>query len=347
MDSARPAVELAQQRISEGRYQDADTVLAVILEDRYSPNYKPALALQRNLATPGFYNKSITPGFVASIEEVKRLLSEADGFYASGRYDLAFKRYEQVLNIDKYNIAARRGEEQVDVARQKYQDAATSESRSDMIREVDKGWELPVRKFDVGTTSIIEQPPVDTRGTNSITRKLDEIVVPRIEFRDATIREAIDFLRQKAASLDTSEQDPTRKGLNIVLKVPDDSPEANARITLALTDVPLRAAIDYVARGAGLKTKIEPYAVVIVLQSEPTDVLITKVYKVPPSFITALPSTGDAGSAAVAGGGSQITTAPGSLPTIADRSGARQFLEASGVTFPRARAQTSSRAQAS
>ncbi len=302
---SKACVKLAEQRISEGRYQDAETVVTVILDERYNPNYKPALVLQKNLATQGRYNKSITPGFVASVEEVKQLLTEADGFYGSGRFDLATKRYEQVLNIDKYNIAARRGMERVDLARQQYQDSATSEARSDMIRQVDKGWELPVRKFDVGATSIIDQPPVDTRGTSAINRKLDDIIVPRIEFRDATIREALDFLRQRAAALDTSEEDPTRKGVNLVLKVPEDSPEANARITLALTDVPLRAAIQYVANAASLKLKVEPYAVVIVLASEPTDVLITKEYKVPPSFITALPAT-DASAGAAAGGGGQI-----------------------------------------
>ena len=64
--------------------------------------------------------------------------------------------------------------------------------------------------------------------------------------------------------------------------MPADSPEADARITLSLNDIPLRAAIDHVAKAANLKLKIEPYAVAVVPQSEPTDVLITKEYKVPP-----------------------------------------------------------------
>lgn len=330
---SRAAVKLAEQRISEGRFEDADMTLDVVLEEQYNPTYKPALVLRRNLKDPTHFNKTTTPAFIASVEEVKQLLGEAQGFYASGRYDLAAKRYEQVLNIDKYNIAARRGMEQVDVARSKYQDVAYSEARGDMVRQVDKAWELPVRKFDIGVSQIIEQPQLDQRGTSAINRKLDEIIVPRIDFADATIREALDFLRQRATALDTTEQDPTRKGVNIVLKLQDDSAEANARITLSLTEVPLRAAIEYVAKAANLKLKIEPYAVVVVPQSEPTDVLITKEYKVPPSFITALPST-DGDSGAVAGGGGAISVAPGSMPAIAQRSGARQFLEASGVTFP-------------
>ncbi|MFZ4681650.1 MAG: Amuc_1098 family type IV pilus outer membrane protein [Terrimicrobiaceae bacterium] len=331
---SRAAVKLAEQRISEGRFQDANTTVLVVLEDRYNPNYGPALALQKKLKEPTTFNKTLTPGFIANVEEVKQLLSEADGFYASGRYDLAFKRYEQVLNIDKYNIAARRGMERVNAARIKYADTAYNEARGDMIRQVDKGWEMPVRRFEVGASTIIEQPQIDTRGTSLINRKLDEITIPRIDFQDATIREAVDFIKQRSAALDTTEQDPSRKGINIVLKLSADAPEANSRITLALTDIPLRAAIDYVAKAANLKLKIEPYAVAIVPQSESTDILITKEYKVPPSFITALPASSSGGGALPGAGGGGPTVAPGSQPQVAERSGAKQFLESSGVTFP-------------
>ncbi len=326
----RAAVKLAEQRISEGRYQDATTTVTVVLEERYAPNYGPALALERKLRDPTRFNRALTPGFIANIEEVKQLLLEADGFYASGRFDLAFKRYEQVLNIDKYNIAARRGMERVNGAREKYAVSAYNEARGDMLRQVDKGWELPVRRFEVGASTIIEQPQIDTRGTSLINRKLDEILIPRIDFRDATIREALDFIKQRAVALDTTEQDPSRRGINIVLKAAADSPEANARITLSLNDIPLRAAIDYVAKAANLKLKIEPYAVAVVPQSEPTDILITKEYKVPPGFITSLPA---AQPANLPGPGGQ-NVAPGSQPAIQARSGAREFLEAQGVTFP-------------
>ena len=327
---SRAAVKLTEQRISEGRYQDATTTISVVLEERYVPDYGPALALQRKLKDPDRFNRAYTPGFIANVEEVKQLLLEADGFYGSGRFDLAFKRYEQVLNIDKYNIAARRGMERVNLARQRYATNAYNETRGDMLTQVDKSWELPVRRFEVGASTIIEQPRIDTRGTSLINRKLDEIIIPRVDFRDATIREALDFLKQRSVALDTTDQDPTRRGINIVLKVPADSPEADARITLSLNDIPLRAAIDYVAKAANLKLKVEPYAVAVVPQSEPTDILITKEYKVPPGFITSLPATGQPPLP----GPRTETIAPGSQPAIQARSGAREFLEAQGVTFP-------------
>jgi len=327
------AVKLAEQRVSEGRFQDATTTVSVVLEERYNPTYGPALALQAKLKSPNTFNKTLTPGFIANVEEVKQLLQEADGFYATGRYDLAFKRYEQVLNVDKYNIAARNGMEKVNQARSKYAQVAYGETRGDMLAQVAKGWEMPVRHFEVGPSQIIEQPQIDTRGTAQINRKLDDIIIPKIDFQEASVAEALDFIKQRAAALDTTEPDPARRGINIVLKLAPDSPEANARITLGLSDIPLRAAIEYVAKAASLKLKVEPYAVAVVPLNEPTDVLITKEYKVPPSFITALPATGG-GNAPLPGAGAGTPVAPGSQSVITQRSGAKEFLEGSGVGFP-------------
>ena len=322
------AVKLARQRISEGRFEDAKTTVAVVLEERYNPKYKPAVSLSYELKDKtSFYSQTMTPAFAANVEEVKQLLQEAQGFYASGRYDLAFKRYEQVLNVDKYNIAARRGMEQVNNARSKYQETAYNETRGDLIRQVNKAWELPVHKFDVSASTIIDQPQLNTGGTSNINRKLDEIIIPKIDFTEASVREALDNIKQRAAALDTGEQDPSRKGINIVLKLPPGAAESGGNVTISLTDVPLRSVIRYVVEAANLKMKVEPYSVVVVPQSEKTGVLITKEYKVPPSFISSLPANSATARAAVPG------VAPGSQPAVAGKSGAREFLEANGVLF--------------
>ena len=281
---SQTAVSLARQRISEGRFGDAKVVLAAVLDPRYNPNYKPAIALNDQLKNPSsFYGQTMTPGFVSNIEEVKQLLLEAEGFYQTGRYDLAFKRYEQVLNIDKYNIAARRGMEQVNLARSKYADTAYSEARGDMMRQVAKAWELPVTKYDnKGAATIIEQPALDVRGSVAVDRKLDSIIIKKINFDQATVPEAIDFLRQRAVSLDTSESDPTKKGVNIVLKLPAGT--SPAPVTLELTEIPLRNALEYVANAAGLKIKVDPYAVVMMPKTEQSSALITAKYDVSSDF---------------------------------------------------------------
>lgn len=319
------AVLLARQRVSEGRYADARTTVEVVLENRYDPDYTPAKTLRSQLMDPqGFADRgTITPRHVANIEEVKRLIQEGEGYYSTGRYDIAFKRCEQALNIDKYNIAARRLMEKINVARQQYADAAYSETRGAMLTAVDKAWELPLRKFTDGPTSIVEQPQMDSRGSQAINSKLDSIIIPRIDFTDSSVKEALDFIKKRASDLDEGDSD--NKGINIVLKLPPNSPDAAYPITLSLSDVPLREALRYVTEAANLKIKIETHAVVVVPSTENTDVLITKEYKVPPGFITATPGSAPPQVSGVAAGSQSV---------IAARSIAKDFLETQGVEFP-------------
>ncbi len=317
MDGFSKAVMgLAESRIEEGRWQDAEETVKVILQPQYNPNYKPAQRLLARLESPDYFNKTVTPGFVAKVEEVKTLLNEGQGLYDSGRFDEAIAKYEAVLRLDRYNVAARRGMEQVNVARMRVADAAYNDTRAAMITQVDKAWETPVRRVDLGPAAVIEQPVLVSRGTQSINRKLDEIIVPRINFTDATVREAVEYLRQRSEALDTEGPETGERGVNIVLKL--DQAAASQTVTIDLANLPLREALSYITNLANLKFKVEPYAVLIVPVNEPTDILITKEYRVPPGFITSTPSAG--------GGGGEMGAA--------GRSTAKDFLESQGVQFP-------------
>src|SRR5437899_1560642 len=59
---------------------------------------------------------------------------------------------------------------------------------------------------------------------------------------------------------------------------------ANACMTVTLDNIPLGEALRYVATQAGLKVKVEPYAVSIIPLTEQSNDLITKRYHVPPEF---------------------------------------------------------------
>jgi len=67
------------------------------------------------------------------------------------------------------------------------------------------------------------------------------------------------------------------------------APSTEPHLTLSLNHVPLYVALDYIAKLSNMKLKIDPYAVSIVPLSEPTDVMVTKEYQVPPTFIPPKP----------------------------------------------------------
>jgi general secretion pathway protein D len=393
----KTGVILAEARIAQGDYAGAEAILSEILSDRYDPNCRAAQELLRHLRQPGYFNKTMTPDFIAKVEEVKALLTEADGYYNSGRYDLAFKRYDQVLKLDPYNTAARRGQEKINNTKYKYGVEAYNETRSRQLWEVEKAWEEPVRQYGRTVGPISDAFTRDASGTARITNKLNSIIIPRVEFRDATIREAIDFLREQAAENDPSPEG--KRGVDIVLRMtplgqvapppvpvaPATSPgaaaspvgaappaggapaggttpvtarpvvarpvvaaaatsPAEARITITLNQIPLGEALRYIAAQAGLKVKVEPYAVSIIPITEQSNDLITKEYRVPPDFIsTALTpaySELEAGAyrtrkgvAAPTGTGKDTQESTGGAQLVT-REGAKEFLEAQGVPFP-------------
>src|SRR5438874_7883147 len=315
---------LAEARIAEGDYVGAEAILSEIL-NRYDPNCRKAQELLAHMRTPGYFNKTVDPTFINKVEEVKRLLADADGFYQSGQYHKAMKSYDKILALDPYNTAARRGQEKIDNTKYQYGEEAYNETRARGMWKVESAWQQPVRKYGaVGPVADNKGRGGELRGTAQMTNKLNGIIIPHIEFRDTSIREAIDFLREQA-----SENDPSEQGVNIVLRLvplgqiappsiavapptdtgtpgvgappagaaapPAGSPGASpvvapvsgpagARITVTLDNIPLGEALRYVANQAGLKVKVEPYAIAVVPLTEQSNELITKRYHVPPEF---------------------------------------------------------------
>jgi general secretion pathway protein D len=213
----KSGVVLAEARIAEGRYADAEAILSELLSDRYDPKCRAAQELYAHLRQPGYFNKTMSPTFIDKVEKVKRLLTEADGYYQSGRYDLAFKRYEEVLAEDPYNTAARKGQEKINNTKYKYGEEAYNETRSRQLWQVEKGWEQPVRRYGQTLTPMAGVSARDTTGTARVTRKLNTIILPQVEFRDASLREAVDFLRGQAVENDTATEG--MRGVNIVLRL--------------------------------------------------------------------------------------------------------------------------------
>src|SRR5438105_4124949 len=134
-----------------------------------------------------------------------------------GRYELTLKKYEQLLGLDPYNVAARRGEERINLTKTNYGEEGYNETRSRQRWHVQKGWEEPVKKYGETVGPITDAFTKDATGTARITNKLNSIIIPKIEFRDASIREAIEFLRQQAAENDPGADG--RKGVDIVLRL--------------------------------------------------------------------------------------------------------------------------------
>jgi len=133
---SRASLALAQLRISEGRYEDAELVVNTATGKPYDSSSAPLLDLKKDLNEPNHFNRTMTPGFITKVEQVKQLLNEARGYYDSGRFDAAFNNYQKVLNLDPQNTSARLGMEEVNKQRSTYAETAANERRAEMIGQV-------------------------------------------------------------------------------------------------------------------------------------------------------------------------------------------------------------------
>ncbi len=101
--------------------------------------------------------------------------------------------------------------------------------------------------------------------TAVLKKKLNSIVIPKIDFRQANIADVITYLAQQSILADTNSPAGAR-GVNFILHL--RRPGAAAEIappvlTMSLHNIVLMDAIRFIAEVAGLKYRIEESAVII------------------------------------------------------------------------------------
>lgn len=366
---ADASVALAQSYRKVGKYDEARALLEGVLAPEVDPDNAIAKTELGYLDDPIRTSPALDYAHVKKVDEVRRRLYMAQGQYDLGKYDHAKTEYEEILRLDPYNEAARRGMEKIADTKADYYRAAYGHTRAELLMEVDKAWELSVPAdvptFDPKETSTRRV----TDGVAEINAKLRNIIIPRIDFEDRTVEEAVDYLRLRAAELDPTQPDPTKRGVNLVIRRPKGNslgggggleaaePAADAaddllgggsgdigsaRIDeLRLRNVPLGVALKYICDKTRLRYKVDDFAVTLVPVNETGDDMFPRTFRVPPDFVAKLITASGGGAApeaadpfAAAGGGGGGGAGLKERPPIID------LLKANGITFPEGSAAT-------
>jgi len=353
------SIALAMQDRKIGKYSEARTLLeGVLAVDPENPEAKREIGF---LDDPIRTNPALTYEHTQNVDKVRRGLYTAEGNFNLGKYDDAKREYENVLRIDPYNSAARRGMEKLSQAKTDYYRAAYDHTRAELLMQVDQAWELAVpadAPTDLGPTT----SPIDDGGVAYITEKLRRIVIPRIDFEDTTVEEAIDFLRLRAAELDTTELDPAKKGVNFVIRRPRATPGGGAAAPDAGTDalgggapalalgggdpgtlrvrelrirnVPLAQALKYICEQTKLRYKVDDFAVTLVPQTESGEDVFTRTFRVPPDFSSSLDSGGGGGGGGGAAADPFAEASTSSGPSaLTARPPVLELLKRAGIAF--------------
>ncbi len=337
-----------------------------------SPNHRGLATLQRRIArdearrladrarpTPVAERSEI----VEKRETIEELVEEGADLYNEGELERAELVFESILVRDPYHRTAmkylRRIAEDRQIASSRLREATTAK----MMQAVTDGWNPPFRADVLQPGADLRPSPTElVSPSRQLQEKMQSLIIPRIEFRQANIRDVVSFLRDASEAVD-----PDGEGVNIILNLsmpegaaaperPSDADpwgdaddwEAAApaprrdgggvpSITLNLRRISLMEAIRYITEVAGLRYRIEDTAVVIT----PAGVadasrVVTRLYPVQPSFLDIV--SGDEPAQQTGGFGEfgfgqqqqQTRRQPGAGRTTDVKS----FFEGAGVPFP-------------
>jgi general secretion pathway protein D len=359
---ADSSVALAQQFRKVGKYDEARALLDGVLTPEVDPENAAAKTELGYLDDPIRTNPALTYEHTKNIDEVRRTLYMAQGNYDLGKYDAAKVNYEAVLRIDPYNAAARRGMERIAATKSDYYRAAYDHTRAEMLMQVDEAWALsvPADIPDLAVGPDISNAP--TNGVAYISEKLRRINIPSINFEEGTsLEEAVDFLRLRAAELDTLELDPDKKGVNIVIQSPRSNTVGGGELDVAagaaallggndlgalqlnnalrIRNVPLATALEYICdmTNPKLRFKVDDFAVTLVPQTDTGEELFTRTFRVPPDFAANL-NTGSSEAVADPDPFAPDSGAAGGLLT--PRPPIIELLKRSGIVFSEGSAAT-------
>ena len=328
---AQASVQYGRDLARKGDIAGAKAAIDKVLQPAVAPNDPGAAAFRADLDDPVRTNPALTIDHAKNVDEVRRLLYTAEGAYNLGKYDQAKATYQQVLRLDPYNSAARRAMERLSAAKSDYQKAAYDQTRAEMLGQVEAAWELPTGPAPVDPAMLAPSGPVSDSSFIPVSKKLERIIIPRVALDQASLSEAIEFLRVKVGELGG---DSALGGVNFTLNLGDPATTARIdalRFDLQLNNAPLSQVLKYITEMTRTSFTTDDYSVIIHSTVGASGQMVTRSYKVPPDFIASI-SSGATAPAAAADPFASTPAAGGGL--LAKRMGAQEALTMQGVSFP-------------
>lgn len=350
ISKAKEAMRLADERVQARDFEEAVKLCEEAI--KYCPEERTALeekisyyrkrqeaARTRDETAPD----RLMPDLAREQYDIEVLLQQGRELADKGEYTKALRKFQEVLLIDPYNATALQN---VLATNSKIEWIGTQRfapTLRKMVTEVEWKFAIPITPDSDGVTGtdlLIDGPVKQAEKEESaLQKKLDSIIIPRIDFEDVTVATAVKNLRDQSRLYD-----PERLGVNIFLRRSDNSalaatpggapgadpgmaqpnpglaaPDAAAgntvpsderRITLGGTNRSLMDVIVHLCKRANMRYRVEKYAVVLAPQDVALDDMETQIFPVEQSALASIPGGGE------------------------DRAALRKFFVENGVDFP-------------
>lgn len=268
--------------------------------------------------------EKVSPKFIADRKEVAKLIAKAKSQYLAGDTDGAQETFRIVESVDTDNTEAK--SMLARIANEKAQSGELNrvKTRAQMLEEVTNSWQRPGVYVDQEA-----KPPTQPTG-NLLSRKLNEIIIPSVNFNGVELSRVISTLSVISGEYDKSEG---AKGVNIVLV---DQTQKNPTVSITLRDLSLRRILDLITESTAYQYEVQSDTIIVRPGGDTTGGLENAFFPVTKATVLRMTGIGSAGAtpAASADPFAAPTAAAAGGSSAGGESGALQaFLEQAGVKF--------------
>jgi general secretion pathway protein D len=253
--------------------------------------------------------------------EVQEQMHTAKQQMAAREYEKARASFESVLAIEPENREAMSYLKELGDRKYVSNTAERNATAAKMTAQVRDTWNPQYKMIKAVEEKVDRVNP--TPPSKSILDKMDKIVIPEIEFRQANIHDVVEFLNRASVDGDKTTADPTQRGVNIILNLsaggaqgaaaaPAAKPSADDvfgagqpaggaagggqtyEITFTARYITLLSALKIITSVAGLKWRVDGNIVMIVpADFDPSEIEV-RMYSVEPTFVERIREAGSA-----------------------------------------------------
>lgn len=268
--------------------------------------------------------REISPEYTEQLKTVRDLLARGRAQFLNGDYAGAQASFLEVEARDANNVDAKLFQTRIAMLLGDVHEQNQYKTRQQMLSEVDRAWERP-KVFDVTTTT--DPQNID----EGLQEKLNNIMIPRVEFSDMELTRVIETLAELSAI-----HDPDQVGVNIIPIF--NASTTNPRVNITLSNLNLDRILQFVTQQVGFSYDVGSDAVTVQPSDSIGGVATTTTDFLPITRGTVIKLTG----ARTGGGGRSGTVDPFSAPVASGGGGGganeetealQSFFQSAGVNF--------------
>lgn len=197
------------------------------------------------------------PNYKYRVMDLDTYITDAQVFMKNKEYDKAKDCLEKALVLDPYNYKAMT---MLQTLYTQILDTGKARAQAKQYEAIAQAQWLNNEAVPPNITSdeVLKVIEAQSENMNNMKERLNTLIIPKIDFEDASISSVITYLSRESKIADEKEG----KGINIILRLSNTQVQPKS-VTIQLDDVPIGEIIRYVCLYSGLKYRIEEDAVVI------------------------------------------------------------------------------------